>query len=105
MSEQGGQSACAHGQGAQELDPAICREMSRRYGSCHPGDTFSDLVRRSSFSKEDRRLLEDWLAVTLSNYNGLSDRDGASERLRGKTDVREVARIWREAIQIAARCR
>lgn len=105
MSGQDGQAACAHGQGAQKLDPAICREMSRRYESCHPGDTFSDLVRRSSFSKEDRRLLEDWLAATLSNYNGPSDSGGVPERLRGKTDIREVVRIWREAIQIAARCR
>ena len=34
-----------------------------RYEACHPEDTFADLVRRSQFSKQDRRLLEDWLAA------------------------------------------
>lgn len=47
----------------QGRDAAIWEETSRRYEDCHPGDTFADLVRRSSFSKEDRRLLEDWLAA------------------------------------------
>lgn len=35
-----------------------------RYDSCHPADSFSDLIRRARFSKEDRRLMEDWLAAT-----------------------------------------
>ena len=34
---------------------------SRRYDRCHPRDIFSDLPRRSSFNKEGRRLMEDWL--------------------------------------------
>ncbi|WGD51442.1 hypothetical protein QA641_39350 [Bradyrhizobium sp. CB1650] len=29
---------------------------------CHPGET-QDLKRRASFSKEDRGLLRDWMAV------------------------------------------
>ena len=33
------------------------------YDACHPEDTFADFVRRSRFSKQDRRLLEDWLAA------------------------------------------
>lgn len=33
------------------------------YERCHPGDTFEDLKRRASFSKEDRGLLRDWMAV------------------------------------------
>ena len=32
------------------------------YERCHPDDTFADLVRRSRFSKQDRRLLQDWVA-------------------------------------------
>lgn len=40
-------------QGAPNHDPAIRKETSRRYGRCHPGHSFADLVRRSSFSKED----------------------------------------------------
>jgi hypothetical protein len=30
---------------------------------CHPDDTFEDLKRRASFSKEDKGLLRDWMAV------------------------------------------
>lgn len=33
------------------------------YDDCHPGDSFDDLKRRAAFSKEDRMLLRDWLAV------------------------------------------
>jgi hypothetical protein len=53
-----------------ELDPAVVEETARRYDRCHPDDTFSDLVHRSFFSKEDRRLLEDWLAATLDRLRG-----------------------------------
>jgi hypothetical protein len=30
---------------------------------CHPDDTFEDLRRRAAFSKEDRGLLRDWMAI------------------------------------------
>jgi hypothetical protein len=30
---------------------------------CHPGDTLEDLKRRASFSREDRGLLRDWMAI------------------------------------------
>lgn len=93
MSGQDGQLARAGGQSAPEYDPAIWGETSRRYEACHRNDTFSDLVRRSSFSKEDRRLLEEWLAATLRNHGDASDKTGALERPRDKTDIREVARI------------
>ena len=33
------------------------------YERCHPGETLEDLKRRASFSKEDRGLLRDWMAV------------------------------------------
>ncbi len=35
-----------------------------RYDRCHPADSFTDLSQRARFSKEDRRLMEDWLAAT-----------------------------------------
>ncbi len=82
-----------------ELDPAVVEETARRYDRCHPGDTFSDLVRRSSFLKEDRRLLEDWLAAPLETVHDRSARG----RFKEKPDIAEVARVWREAIQVAVR--
>ena len=30
---------------------------------CHPGETLEDLKWRASFSKEDRGLLRDWMAI------------------------------------------
>lgn len=33
------------------------------YERCHPDDTFEALRSRAAFSKEDRRLLEDWRAA------------------------------------------
>jgi len=33
---------------------------------CHPDDTLDDLKRRASFSKEDRGLLRDWMAVAAA---------------------------------------
>lgn len=72
MTSPDGQAARANGAGAQRHDSAILGETSRQYERCHPDDTFADLVRRSSFSKEDRRLLEDWLAATAADA-GVAD--------------------------------
>jgi hypothetical protein len=33
------------------------------FEQCHPGDSLDDMKRRSAFSKEDRGLLRDWMAV------------------------------------------
>jgi hypothetical protein len=33
---------------------------------CHPGESLDDLKRRSSFSKEARGLLRDWMAVATA---------------------------------------
>ncbi|WP_407116668.1 hypothetical protein [Bradyrhizobium sp. LMG 9283] len=30
---------------------------------CHPGDTLDHLKRRASFSREDKGLLRDWMAI------------------------------------------
>lgn len=86
------------------FDPVVVEETARHYDRCHPGDTFSDLVHRSAFSKEDRRLLEDWLAATLETRRRPSGGE-ARQRFGEKPDIGEVARVWREAIQLAARCR
>lgn len=33
------------------------------YERCHPGETLEDMKRRSAFSKEDKGLLRDWMAL------------------------------------------
>jgi hypothetical protein len=33
------------------------------FEQCHPGETLEDVKRRASFSKEDKGLLRDWMAV------------------------------------------
>jgi hypothetical protein len=41
----------------------VIEEVARAaFDRCHPGDSFDDMKRRASFSKEDRYLLADWLA-------------------------------------------
>ena len=72
MPSPNGQLARANGPGAQRHDSAMMRKTSHQYERCHPDDTFADLVRRSSFSKEDRRLLEDWL-VAAASHAGSAD--------------------------------
>jgi hypothetical protein len=47
-----------------ELDPTYLDSLIREdFERCHPGETLEDLQRRASFSKEDRGLLRDWMAV------------------------------------------
>jgi hypothetical protein len=41
------------------LEALIRQDFER----CHPGDTLEDLKRRASFSREDKGLLRDWMAV------------------------------------------
>ena len=33
------------------------------FEQCHPGDTLEDVRRRANFSREDKGLLRDWMAV------------------------------------------
>lgn len=33
------------------------------YERCHPGETLADIKRRARFSKADKGLLRDWMAV------------------------------------------
>jgi len=36
------------------------------FEKCHPGETLDDLRRRAAFSKEDKGLLRDWMAVATN---------------------------------------
>jgi hypothetical protein len=36
------------------------------YERSHPGDTFDDLKRRARFTKEDKGLLRDWMALAAA---------------------------------------
>jgi hypothetical protein len=42
------------------------------YALCHPNETLDDLKRRASFSKEDKGLYRDWLAVAARRAEGLA---------------------------------
>ena len=44
---------------------------------CHPGETLEDLKHRASFSREDRGLLRDWMAVAAARATAACA-DGAS---------------------------
>ena len=44
-------------------DDALREWAEKHYNRTHPNDSWADLVRRASFSKEDRRLMEDWLGA------------------------------------------
>jgi hypothetical protein len=59
----------------EELEALIRRDYER----CHPGDTLDDLKRRAAFSKEDRGLLRDWMAIAAAHKNGC-----ATESNRGR---------------------
>ncbi|MBN9004085.1 MAG: hypothetical protein J0H40_01605 [Rhizobiales bacterium] len=41
------------------LEASIREDFAR----CHPDITLEDLKRRAAFSKEDRGLLRDWMAI------------------------------------------
>lgn len=36
------------------------------FDACHPDDSFDDLKRRAPFSKEDKGLLREWMAVAAA---------------------------------------
>jgi hypothetical protein len=57
----------------QHLDPGSTEDRNyleslirEDFERCHPGETLEDLKRRASFSKEDRGLLRDWMAVAAA---------------------------------------
>lgn len=49
---------------ASDTERAYLESLIRAdFEQCHPGETLEDVKRRSSFSKEDKGLLRDWMAV------------------------------------------
>jgi len=51
----------------REEEVAYLESLIRQdFERCHPGETLDDLKRRASFSKEDRGLLRDWMAIAAS---------------------------------------
>jgi hypothetical protein len=52
---------------ASEEEGAYLESLIREdFERCHPGETLDDLKRRASFSKEDKGLLRDWMAIAAS---------------------------------------
>jgi hypothetical protein len=49
---------------ANEAEQAYLESLIREeFERCHPGETLEDIKRRASFSREDKGLLRDWMAV------------------------------------------
>lgn len=53
------QMALSNGSEREHLESLIRSDYER----CHPDETLEDLKRRSRFSKEDKGLLRDWMAL------------------------------------------
>lgn len=64
---------------ASEEERSYLESLIREdYERCHPGERLEDLKRRASFSKEDRGLLRDWMAVATAR--------AATDRAKGSRD-------------------
>jgi hypothetical protein len=49
---------------ASDAERAYLEQFIRAdFARCHPGETLEDIERRASFSKEDKGLLRDWMAI------------------------------------------
>ncbi len=49
---------------ADEAERAYLESLVRAdYDRSHPGETFDDMKRRRSFSREDKGLYHDWMAI------------------------------------------
>lgn len=42
------------------------------YEYCHPDDTFDDMKRRAAFSREEKGIYRDWLAVAAARANAIA---------------------------------
>ena len=52
---------------ADEAERAYLESLVRGdYDRSHPGETFDDMKRRRSFSKEDKGLYRDWMAIAAA---------------------------------------
>jgi len=65
---------------ANETERAYLESLIRGdFDRCHPGETLDDVKRRASFSKEDKGLLRDWMA--LAAIRAATDRANAPTAL------------------------
>lgn len=54
------------------------------FDRCHPDETLDDVKRRAAFTKEDRRLYQDWMALAAARAQearSAAVRDAGSRRL------------------------
>ncbi len=52
---------------ADEAERAYLESLVRAdYDESHPGETFDDMKRRRSFSREDKGLYRDWMAIAAA---------------------------------------
>lgn len=57
---------------ADEAERAYLESLVRAdYDSSHPGETFDDMKRRLSFSREDQGLYRDWMALAVERAEAL----------------------------------
>lgn len=77
-------SSRQHPDSISERDLTHLESLIREdFERCHPGETLEDLKRRAFFSKEDRGLLRDWMAV-------------AAARAAAACAAKEVPRLGRD---------
>lgn len=56
-----------HANPASEAERAYLESFIREdFQRCHPDETLDDVKRRATFSKEDKGLLRDWMAVAAT---------------------------------------
>ncbi len=54
-------------QPANETERTYLESLIREdFARCHPGETLDDVKRRAAFSREDKGLLRDWMAVAAA---------------------------------------
>ena len=52
---------------ADDSERACLESLIREdFDQCHPGETLEDVKRRAAFSKEDKGLLRDWMAIAAT---------------------------------------
>ena len=62
-------------QPANEAERAYLEFLIRDdYERCHPGEVLADAKRRAPFSKEDKGLLRDWVAIAAIRAAANRDR-------------------------------
>ncbi len=56
---------------ADETERAFLESLIREdFERCHPGETLQDIERRAAFSREDKGLLRDWMAIAAIRAAG-----------------------------------